>query len=59
MGALEHSRYFARPVEILNSEVVPATPTTPELIKFQIKATFQMHGLHTTATPAAKGGARG
>lgn len=59
VGALEHSRYFARPVEILNSEVVPATPTTPELIKFQIKATFQMHGLHTTATPAAKGGARG
>jgi len=66
VGALEHSRYFARPVEILNSEVVPATPTTPELIKFQIKATFQMHGLKTAAAPATpgapaapKGGARG
>ena len=26
---LENSRYFARPVEIVTSEVVPATPTTP------------------------------
>lgn len=66
VGALEHSRYFARPVEILNSEVVPATATTPELIKFQVKATFQMSGLKSTAAPAApagapaaKGGARG
>jgi type IV pilus assembly protein PilN len=66
VGALEHSRYFARPVEILNSEVVPASTTSPELIKFQIKATFQMHGLKTAATPAVpgapaapKGGARG
>lgn len=66
VGALEHSRYFARPVEILNSEVVPATATTPELIKFQVKATFQMAGLKSTAAtaapagaPAAKGGARG
>jgi Tfp pilus assembly protein PilN len=66
VGTLEHSRYFARPVEILNSEVVPATATTPELIKFQVKATFQMAGLKSTAAPAApagapaaKGGARG
>lgn len=55
VGALEHSRYFARPVEILNSEVVAATPTTPELIKFQVKATFQMAGLKSTAAPAAAG----
>lgn len=53
VGALEHSRYFARPVEILNSEVVPATQTTPELIKFSVKATFQMAGLKSTAAPAA------
>jgi type IV pilus assembly protein PilN len=71
VGALEHSRYFARPVEILNSEVVPSTPTTPELIKFQVKATFQMAGLKSTAAaapatpgapavpPAAKGAGRG
>lgn len=55
VGALEHSRYFARPVEIINSEVVPATQATPELIKFVIKATFQMSGL-TSATPAAAAG---
>ncbi len=66
VGALEHSRYFTRPVEIINSEVVPATATTPELIKFVIKGGFQMSGLHAPAppaapagTPAAKGGARG
>ncbi|MEZ5420859.1 MAG: PilN domain-containing protein [Vicinamibacterales bacterium] len=62
VGALEHSRYFARPVEILNSEVVAATANTQELIKFQIKATFQMAGLTTAAAqaaPAAKGAGRG
>ncbi len=66
VGALEHSRYFARPVEIINSEVVPATPTTPEIIKFVVKAGFQMSGLKAPApavvpgaAPAAKGGARG
>jgi type IV pilus assembly protein PilN len=65
VGALEHSRYFARPVEIINSEVVAATTNAPELIKFQIKASFQMSGLKS-ATPAAvpaggpaKAGARG
>jgi len=66
VGALEHSRYFARPVEIINSEVVAATPTTPEIIKFVVKAGFQMSGLKSAApatvpgaAPAAKGGARG
>jgi len=66
IGALEHSRYFARPVEIINSEVVAATPTSPELIKFVVKAGFQMSGLKPAtppavpgAAPAAKGGARG
>jgi type IV pilus assembly protein PilN len=60
VGGLEQSRYFARPVEIVNSEVVPATSTTPELIKFAVKAGFQMAGLKAAGTaPAAKGGARG
>lgn len=65
VGALEHSRYFARPVEIINSEVVAATATSPELIKFVVKAGFQMSGI-TSAAPAggtgaaaARGGARG
>ena len=66
VGALEHSRYFARPVEIINSEVVAATPTSPELIKFVVKAGFQMSGLKAAtppavpgAAPAAKGAGRG
>ncbi len=66
VGALEHSRYFARPVEIINSEVVAATSTSPELIKFVVKAGFQMSGLKPAApagvagaAPAARGGARG
>ena len=66
VGALEHSRYFTRPVEILNSEVVAATQTSPELIKFVVKAAFQMSGLKTAApagvagaAPAVKGGGRG
>lgn len=66
VGALEHSLYFARPVEIINSEVVPATANSPELIKFVVKAGFQMSGLVAPApparpgvAPAAKGGARG
>ncbi len=57
VGALEHSRYFNRPVEIINSEVVAATATTPELIKFVIKGAFQMAGLHAPAPPAAPAGA--
>lgn len=64
VGALEHSRYFARPVEIINSEAVPATQTAPELIKFVIKARFQMAGLSpaagaAAATPPRKGAGRG
>ncbi len=63
VGALEHSRYFNRPVEIINSEVVAASATTPELIKFVIKGRFQMSGLQAPAASAgtapAKGGARG
>jgi len=61
---LEGSRYFARPVEIVTSEVVPATQTSPELIRFTVKGTFQMSGLLPPppppgAAPPKKGGARG
>ena len=62
VGNLEASRYFARPVEIVTSEVVPATPTTPEIIKFTVKGTFQMAGLAGPARgrrPREEGGARG
>lgn len=59
VGALEHSRFFARPVEILNSEVVAATTTTPELIKFTIKAGFQMAGLKAPAAAQAQAAKRG
>lgn len=58
VGNLEHSRYFARPVEIVTSEVVPATPTSPELIKFTVRGTFQMSGL-LPLTPADPTGKKG
>ena len=38
VSALEASNLFERPVEIIDSRVEPATPTTPELIRFQVKA---------------------
>jgi type IV pilus assembly protein PilN len=61
---LEGTRYFARPVEIVTSEVVPATQQAPEMIKFTVKGTFQMAGLQPPPPPAGaappkKGGARG
>jgi Tfp pilus assembly protein PilN len=56
---LEGSRYFARPVEIVTSDVVSATQNNPELIRFTVKGTFQMAGLQPPpapeeATPAKK-----
>ena len=62
VGNLEASRYFARPVEIIDSAVMPgAGGKGPELIQFTIRGTFQMAGVETTpaAPPAAKGGKRG
>ncbi len=38
---LEASGYFKRSIEIVSTQVEPATPQSPELIKFTIKATFQ------------------
>ena len=37
---LESSRYFELPVEIVDSQVEPGTPTASELIKFSVKAKF-------------------
>jgi type IV pilus assembly protein PilN len=42
VGNLEESRYFARPVEIINSEVVAARENLPDVIHFSVKGTFRM-----------------
>ena len=63
IGNLEASRYFLRPVEIIESTVVPGEAGGPELIQFTIRGTFQMSGVDSSAPPAgstnAKGGRRG
>jgi type IV pilus assembly protein PilN len=41
VSALEMSNYFDRPVEIVDSTVEAATPTTPELIRFTVKGRFK------------------
>jgi type IV pilus assembly protein PilN len=56
VGNLEASRYFRRPVEIINSEVVTGPRDGPELIKFVVKGTFQMSGIDQTPKPAGRGG---
>ena len=38
VSALEASNLFERPVEIIDSRVEPATATTPELIRFSVRA---------------------
>jgi type IV pilus assembly protein PilN len=40
VGNLAASHYFAPPVEIIDSQVEPGTPTTPELIRFSVKVKF-------------------
>jgi type IV pilus assembly protein PilN len=41
---LEASGYFAKPVEITNSEEMKAENNAADLIKFAVKATFEMPG---------------
>lgn len=65
IGNLEGSRYFIRPVEIVESSVVAGDgKTTPDLIQFTIRGTFQMAGIDSVAQPpptiqGKKGGKRG
>ncbi len=62
VGNLEASRYFVRPVEIVDSVVVSGDgKTTPDLIQFTIRGTFQMAGSDPPPPAAAgrKGGKRG
>lgn len=61
VGNLEASRYFTRPVEIVDSVVVSGDGTTPDLIQFTIRGAFQMAGIDPpVAQPTGrKGGKRG
>jgi len=62
VGNLEASRYFARPVEIVDSAVVSGDgKETPDLIQFTIRGTFQMAGIDSPPAPPSgnKGGKRG
>ena len=68
IGNLESSRYFMRPVEIIEtSTVTGGQKEGPELIQFTIRGTFQMQGVESVAppppgtkgAPVAKGGKRG
>ena len=58
IGNLEASRYFIRPVEIIESKVEAGDKEGPELIDFTIRGTFQMAGVESVAPPppGTKGG---
>ena len=56
VGNLERSGFFRRPVEIVDSQVETMQPPLGELIKFSVKAQFQMPG---TAAAAPAPGAHG
>jgi Tfp pilus assembly protein PilN len=53
VGNIEHSPYFRRPVEILDSQVDPTAQAANagELIKFSLKATYALPG--SDPVPAA------
>jgi type IV pilus assembly protein PilN len=55
---LEATRYFKRPVEIVESEVASKPTEGPDLIEFTIKGTFQMAGLEQPAPKATGKGAK-
>jgi type IV pilus assembly protein PilN len=63
IGNLEASRYFIRPVEIVESAVTAGDAKSPDLIQFTIRGTFQMAGVDSVAPPPpgspARGGRRG
>ena len=66
-GNLEASRYFMRPVEIIETSTVTGGEKDVELIQFTIRGTFQMQGVESVAppppgtkgAPVPKGGKRG
>jgi type IV pilus assembly protein PilN len=59
IGNLEATRYFARPVDIIDSAVVSGDGKTPDLISFTVRGTFQMATDTGTAKPVPAGGKRG
>lgn len=60
VGNLEATRYFRRPVEIVESGVVRAQGGDgAELIEFTIKGSFQMAGLEPPPAKPVKGAAKG
>jgi type IV pilus assembly protein PilN len=58
VGNLERSGYFKRPVEIVDSQVENATKPVGELIKFSIRAQFQMPGATPKTVAAGAPGRR-
>lgn len=40
VGSLEASTYFEQPVEIVDSQIEPSTPTSAELIRFSVRAKY-------------------
>ena len=58
VGNLEATRYFKRPVEIIESAVIAGDGKNPELIGFTIRGTFQMAGVEPPS-PVRPGGKRG
>jgi type IV pilus assembly protein PilN len=63
IGNLEASKYFIRPVEIIETKT-ETDDKGPELIVFTIRGTFQMAGVESVAPPppgakAGRGGKRG
>jgi Tfp pilus assembly protein PilN len=55
IGNLEATRYFQRPVEIVESQVVGGQKDGVDLIDFTIKGRFQMAGIEPPVQGAAKG----
>jgi Tfp pilus assembly protein PilN len=51
IGNLEASRYFIRPVEIVESSVTAGDGKSPDLIQFTIRGTVQMAGVDSVAPP--------
>jgi Tfp pilus assembly protein PilN len=59
VGNLEATRYFQKPVEIVESQVATGQKDGPDLISFTIKGKFQMAGIEPPAPAATtKKGAR-
>jgi type IV pilus assembly protein PilM len=58
VGNLEASGYFARPVEIVSSQVA-AEPGVGDIVRFTVRAVFQAPGLPAVVPAAAPAPARG